>query len=60
MVINLEIISKKLLDPLDQSGAQAFYVHKLMEFVIVSENKNLIFAAFQVVPPSFKNLNNSQ
>lgn len=27
---------------------------------MIDEDKNFMFAAFQIVPPSFKNFNNSQ
>lgn len=39
---------------------QALYIYKLIEVVIIGENKNLIFIAFQIVVSSLKDFNDSQ
>ncbi len=40
--------------------AQAFGIDELTEVIMVSKDKDLVFAAFQVVAPSLKGFNNSQ
>ncbi len=40
--------------------AQTFCIYKLMEVVVIHKDKNLVFAAFQVVMLSLKGFNNSQ
>ena len=60
MIIYLELITRELLGPPDLSRAQVLYIHKLTEVVMVCKDKDLVFAAFQVVAPSFKDFNNGQ
>lgn len=36
-----------------------FYIHELIEVIIVNKDKNLVFAPLQVVAPSFPSLDNS-
>ncbi len=59
-IINLEVVSREFLGLIDLRRAQAFRIHELMEVIIVSKDKDLVFATFQVVTPSFKGFNNSQ
>lgn len=40
--------------------SQVFCIHKSIEIIIINEDKNLVFAALQVVTPSLKSFNNSQ
>ena len=57
---NLKIVSKKLLDPINLSGAQTLCIHETKEVIVIRKNKNLIFAVFQVVVPILECFNNSQ
>lgn len=59
-IINQKIVLQKLLGSLNLIKTQAFYIYELTGVVIVSKNKNLIFAAFQVVMPSLISFNNSK
>ena len=45
-IIDLEVVSRELLGPADLMRAQAFCIHEWMEVIIVSQNKNLVFAVF--------------
>ncbi len=56
---NSKVILRKFLGLVDVVGAQTLYIYKLMEFVMVSKNKELIFAAFYIVAPFLKSFNNS-
>ena len=57
IIINLEVVSRELLGSANLTKAQAFCIHKSTEVIMVSENKDLIFAAFQVVAPSLESYN---
>lgn len=46
IIIDLKVVSKELLGSMDLEKAQAFYIHKLIDVIIVSKDKDLIFAAF--------------
>ena len=59
-IINLEVVSWQLLSPPDLSGAQAFYIHKALEVVVVYEHENFILATFQIVSPSLECFNHCQ
>ncbi len=59
-IIDLEVVSREFLGPANLTRAQAFCIHKSTEVIMVSKDEDLIFAAFQVVAPSFKVFNNSQ
>ncbi len=59
-IIDLEVISRELLGLADLMRAQAFWIYESTEFIIVSKDEDLVFAAFQVVPPNLKGFNNSQ
>ncbi len=60
MIIDLEIVLRELLGLVDLTRAQAFCIHKSTEVIIISKDKDLIFAALQLVAPSLKGFNNSQ
>ncbi len=60
MIIDLEVVSRELLGPADLTRAQAFHIHESTEVIMISKDEDLVFAAFQVVAPSFKGFNNSQ
>ena len=40
------MVAKKLLIPADFARAQTFYIHELSKVIMVSENEDLVFAAF--------------
>ena len=44
-IIDSKVVSRELLGPADLIKAQVFYIHKLIEVVIVSKNEDLIFPA---------------
>ncbi len=56
-IINLEVISRELLGSTDLTRAQAFHIHESTEDVMVSKDEDHVFAALQVVTPSFESLN---
>ncbi len=58
IITNSEVISKKLLSLTNLTKAQTFHIYELTEVIIVSKDKHLVFAAFQVVASSLKSLNN--
>ena len=45
-VFNSKMVSRELLGPADLTRAQAFHIYKSTEVIMVSENKDLVFAAF--------------
>lgn len=59
-IIDLKMVSKGLLSQVDLMGAQTFCIYKLSEVVMVRENENLVFVAFQIVVPSLVSFNISQ
>ncbi len=59
-LIDLEVVSRELLGPVDLAGAQTLCINELMEVVVVSEVDDLVCVAFQVVAPSLRGFNNSQ
>ena len=54
------MITRELLDLSDLIRTQTLCIHELMEVVKVCKNEDLVFTAFQVMPPSFQGLNNGQ
>lgn len=58
--MNPKMILRELLNLTDMTTAQALRIHKLIEILMIGENKNLILVSFQMVAPSVKGLNNSQ
>ncbi len=59
-IIGLEVVSRELLSLADLTRAQVFHIHKSTEVIMVSKDKDLVFAAFQVEAPSHKGFNDSQ
>ena len=59
-IVNSEMVLRELLCPADLSGTQVLYIYKTTEVIVVRKDKNLIFAAFQVMAPSLKCLNNGK
>ena len=60
ITIDLEVIIRKILGLIDLTKAQIFCIYKSTDIIILYKNENLIFLAFQIVPPGFKNFNNRQ
>ena len=58
-IIDLKMVSKELLGQIGLLGAQTPCIYKTTEIIMVHHDKNLMFAAFQVVIASFKCFNNS-
>ncbi len=56
-IIDLKVVLRELLGLANLARAQTLCIYILTEVFMVSESKNLIFAAFQVVTPSFKGFN---
>ena len=54
------MVLREFLGLVDLTKAQTFYIHELMEVIIISKDKNFIFTIFQIVTLSLKNFNNSQ
>ena len=59
-IINLKLITGKLLSPADLSRAQGLCIHETTKIVVICEDKYLMFATFQVVALCLKSYNNSQ
>ena len=45
-IIDLKIITRELLDPIDLSGAQALCIHETTKIIMVRKDENLMLAAF--------------
>ncbi len=60
IIIDLEVVLRDFLGPIDLVRVQVFYIHELTEVIIVDKDKDLVFAAFQVVTPSLQGFNNSE
>lgn len=52
------MISKEFLRSSDISGTQALDIYEMAEIVIIDEDKNLKFGAFQVAMTYFQGFNN--
>ena len=59
-IIDLKMVLRELLGPIDLIRAQVFCIHELTELIMISKDKNLVFAAFHVMTSSLKGFNNSQ
>ncbi len=46
IIIYLEVVLKEFLGLTDLEKAQGFCIHELMKVIMVSKNKNLVFAVF--------------
>ena len=60
MIIDLKVVLRKLLGPKDLAKVQAFCIYESTKVIMVSKDKDLVFATFQVVAPNLKGFNNSQ
>ena len=60
MIIDLKVVLKEFLGPTDLGRAQAFRIHELTKIIIVSNDKDFVSTASQVIVPSFKDFNNSK
>ena len=60
IIIDTKVVSKEVLRPTDLTRAQAFCIHESTKVIVVSRDKDLVFAVFEVVATSFKSFNNSQ
>lgn len=60
VVINLKIVTKKLLGLTYLILSQFFNIHKLIEVVIVYKDKNVIFTTFEIILLDFEHFDNSQ
>lgn len=58
VVINLKMIMRQLLCLPNLTKTNTFCVHKTRKVVVIGKDKNLMFAAFEIVPPSLQSLNN--
>ena len=54
------MIAKKLLSPADLAKTQALRIHELSKVIVVSKNKDLVFATFWIMLPCFEGVNNGQ
>lgn len=60
ILVNVKVVPEELLSPTDLLKAQTLSVYKLLEVVVIREDKNLIFVTLKVVAPSLKGFNDSQ
>ena len=60
VVINLKIVTKKLLGLTYLILSQFFNIHKLIKVVIVYKDKNVIFTTFEIILLDFEHFDNSQ
>ena len=58
-IINSKIVLEELLGPTDLLGAQAFWIHEVINAIIVCENEHFILIAFQIVTLYLKSFDNS-
>ncbi len=59
-LVDPKVIPGEFLGPTDLPGTQVLGIHESAEIVVVGEDENLIFAAFQIVAPILEGLNDSQ
>ena len=59
-IIDLKVITKELLGPMDLSGALALCIYETTEVIMVHKDENLMLAAFQIVTPRLEDFDNSQ
>lgn len=60
IIVDFEVILREFLGLANLPKIKVFSIYELSEVVVISGDKNLIFAALQVVMPSLKGFNNSQ
>ena len=58
-IVNLKIVSKKILGLADLFKAQIFRIHETTIFFVIRKVKNLLFIIFQIMTPYLEGLNNS-
>lgn len=58
-IMDLKVVSRKFLGPINLVKVQTFCIYKLTNVIIVDKDKNLVFATFQLVAPSLESFNNS-
>lgn len=59
MIIDSKVVLRELYGPTDLAEAETLTIYKLIEVVIVSKDKDLMFAAFQIMVSSLKDFNDS-
>ena len=45
-MIDLKVVTREFLSPINLSGAQTFYVYELVEVIVVGEYKDFILRPF--------------
>ena len=60
MIVDLKMILKKLFNLINLFKTQVFCIHKIIEIILISKNKNLIFIALKIIMTSLKCINNNQ
>lgn len=60
MIIDFEVVLREFSGLADLTRTQIFFIYELTKIIIVSKNKNLIFAIFQIVVQDSKDLNNGE
>ena len=58
IIINSKVVTREFLRPADLSGAQTLCIYEPTEVVIVGKYQDFVLAAFQIVTPGLKSLNN--
>lgn len=54
------MILEEFLDLTNLSKASNFYIHNIAEVVMICENKNFVFATFQIMLPCLESFDNSK
>ena len=57
-IIDAEIVAGQLLGQADLARAQALRIHEPIQVVMIGQHQDLVLAAFQIVAPIFKRLDN--
>lgn len=60
IIIDSKVILREFLVITDLTKTQILSIYKLPKLVIINKDKNLRFAALQIVIPSLKDFNDSQ
>lgn len=59
IITNLNVVIKELLDPMNLTKTQNFFIYKFAKIIIIYKNKNLVVAVFEVVLLGFISLDYS-
>ena len=59
IIIDLEVVTREFLSPVDFFRAQTLYIYKPTEVVLVDKYEHFMLRLFQIVIPSLESLNNS-